>query len=101
MTVAVKKAFVWKKELDSHPGAIAEALAPLARATGDLQRIMVYRFPDARKGAIEFHPISARKLVSVANGSGFAPSSIRVLLVEGDNRKALGSALTKGLGDAG
>lgn len=101
MAVTVKKTSLWKKELHNHPGTIAEALERLAEAGTDLQLVMVYRFPDARKGAIEVHPISGRKLISVATNSGFAPSSVPVLLVEGDNRKALGSALTKALGDAG
>ena len=62
---------------------------------------MVYRFPDAHKGAIEVHPISERTLKSIANSAGFATSAVPVLLVEGDNRQGLGYALAKAIGDAG
>jgi|SRR5215831_19939755 len=101
MEVIIRKTLLWKKELDNHPGAIADGLEPLAEAGADLQLVMVYRFPDARKGAIEVHPVSGRKIISIATSCGFAPSSIPVLLVEGDNCKGLGLKLTKALGDAG
>ena len=101
LVTIIKKTSLWKKELDNHSGAIAEALEPLAKSGADLQLVMVYRFPDARKGAIEVHPVSGRKLISIATSCGFVPSSIPVLFVEGDNRKGLGLKLTKALGDAG
>jgi hypothetical protein len=101
MAITVKKTFLWKKELDNHPGAMAEALEPLAESGADLQLVMVYRFPDAHKGAIEVHPMSGRKLISTAKSAGLAPSPVPVLLVEGDNRQGLGYALAKAIGNAG
>ena len=76
MAITVKKTFLWKKELDNHPGAMAEALEPLADGGADLRLIMVCRFPDAHKGAVEVHPISERTLKSTANSAGFAPSPV-------------------------
>jgi hypothetical protein len=76
MAITVKKTFLWKKELDNHPGAMAEALEPLAEGGADLHLVMVYRFPDAHKGAIEVHPISGRKLISIAKSAGLAPSPV-------------------------
>jgi len=87
--------------LITNPGAMAEALEPLADGGADLRLVMVYRFPDAHKGAIEVHPISERTLKSTANSAGFASSPVPVLLVEGDNRQGLGYALVKAIGDAG
>ncbi len=101
MAISVKKTFLWKKELDNHPGAMAEALEPLAKGGADLQLVMVYRFPDAHKGAIEVHPVSGRKLLSTASSAEFAPSPVPVLLVQGDNRQGLGYTLAKAIGDAG
>ena len=101
MAITVKKTFLWKKELDNHPGAMAEALEPLAESGADLQLVMVYRFPDAHKGAIEVHPTSGRKLISIAKSAGLAPSPVPVLLVAGDNRQGLGYALAKAIGNAG
>lgn len=79
---------------------MAEALEPLADGGADLQLVMVYRFPDAHKGAIEVHPISERTLKCTANSAGFAPSPVPVLLVEGDNSQGLGNALAKAIGEA-
>jgi hypothetical protein len=101
MAITVRKTFLWKKELDNHPGAVAEALEPLAEGGADLHLVMVYRFPDAHKGAIEVHPISGRKLIFTSKSAGLAPSLVPVLLVEGENRQGLGYALAKAIGDAG
>ncbi len=47
MAITVKKTFLWKKGLDNHRGAMAEALEPLADDGADLRLVRVYRFPDA------------------------------------------------------
>jgi hypothetical protein len=73
---------------------MAEALEPLAESGADLQLVMVYRFPDAHKGAIEVHLMSGRKLISIANSAWLAPSPVPALLVEGDNRHASPHART-------
>src|SRR5581483_6863818 len=67
----------------------------------DLRLVMLYRFPGTDKGAIEVHPISGRKAMGLARSTGLAPSSIPVLLVEGDNRAGLGYALAKAVADSG
>jgi hypothetical protein len=101
MAITVKKTSLWRKELDNQPGTLAETLEPLAETGADLQLVMLYRFPGTDKGAIELHPISGRKATGTARSSGLAPSSIPVLLVEGDNRAGLGHAFAKALGDSG
>lgn len=101
MAISIKKTFLWKKEIDNHPGAMAEALEPLAEGGADLQLVMVYRFPDAHKGAIEVYPISGKKLISAAKSADFTPSPVPVLLVESDDRQGLGYTLAKAIGDAG
>jgi hypothetical protein len=101
MAITVKKTALWRKELDNEPGTLAEALSPLAETGADLQLVMLYRFPGTDKGAIEVHPISGRRAIGVARKTGLAPSSIPVLLVEGDNRAGLGYALAKAVADAG
>ena len=101
MAITVKKAVLWRKEVDDRPGALAGALEPLAQAGADLQLVMAYRYPGSDKGAVEVHPVSGRKSMTAAQGVGLAPSSIPALLVEGDNRAGLGYALTKAVADAG
>jgi hypothetical protein len=101
MAITVKKSALWRKELDNEPGTLAGALEPLAQSGADLQLVMLYRFPDTDKGAIEVHPVSGRKTIAMARSAGLEPSSVPVLLVEGDNRAGLGYDLAKAIGEAG
>jgi hypothetical protein len=102
MAVTVKKAVLWRAEIKNRPGTLASTLAPLAEAGADLQVVMGYRYPGATdKAAIELHPVSGRKSTAAAKTAGLAPSPIPVLLVQGDNRRGLGHALAKAIGDAG
>ena len=102
MAVAVKKAILWRKEIDNRPGMLASTLEPLAEAGADLQVVMGYRYPGGTdKAAIELHPVSDRKSTAAAKKAGFAASPIPALLVQGDNRQGLGHALAKAIADAG
>jgi hypothetical protein len=102
MAVTVKKAVLWRKEIDNHPGMLASTLEPLTEAGADLQVVMAYRYPGgADRAVIELHPVSGRKPTAAAKTAGLAPSPITALLIEGDNRQGLGHALTKAIGDAG
>src|SRR5271170_2868947 len=98
MAVTVKKAALWRKEVDNRPGMLASALQPLSEAGADLQVVMAYRYPGAvNKGVIELYPVSGRKVSAAAQAAGLAPSSIPILLVEGDNRAGLGTLLQRRL----
>ena len=102
MAVTVKKAILWRREVDNQPGMLANTLQTLSEAGADLQVVMAYRYPGAEnKAAIELHPISGKKSVAAAQTAGLAPSCISTLLVEGDNRPGLGHAIAKAVGDAG
>jgi hypothetical protein len=101
MAVTVKKAVVWRREVDNNPGMLANTLQPLSEAGADLQVVMAYRYPGGEnKAAIELYPVSG-KAAAAAQTAGLAPSSISTLLVEGDNRPGLGHAIAKAVGDAG
>ena len=102
MAVTVKKAILWRSEVDNSPGMLANILQPLSEAGADLQVVMAYRYPDGEnKAAIELHPVSGKKSAAAAQTAGLAPSSISTLVVEGDNRPGLGYAIAKAVGDAG
>src|SRR6266404_4600634 len=100
MAVSVKKAILWRREVDNQPGMLANTLQPLSEAGADLQVVMAYRYRAENKAAIELHPVSGKKSVAAAQTAGLAPSSISTLLVEGDNRPGLGHAIAKAIGDA-
>jgi hypothetical protein len=94
MAVTVKKAILWRREVDNQPGMLANTLQTLSEAGADLQVVMAYRYPGTEnKAAIELHPISGKKSVAAAQTAGLAPSCISTLLVEGDNRPGLGHAI--------
>ena len=102
MAVTVKKAVLWRTEIDNRPGMLASTLEPLSEAGVDLQVVMGYRYPGGKAtAAIELHPVSGRKSTAAAKRAGLAPSPISALLVQGDNRQGLGHALAKAIGDAG
>ena len=98
----VKKAILWRREVDNSPGMLASILQPLSEVSADLQVVMAYRYPSGEnKAAIELYPVSGRKSAAAAQTAGLAPSSISTLVVEGDNRPGLGHAIAKAVGDAG
>ncbi len=101
MAVAVKKATLWRKEVENRPGELARTLEPLAQAGADLRLVMGYRYLSGEKAAVELYPISGRKLVAAAQQAGLTASSIPTLVVEGDNKPGLGHAIAKAVSDAG
>jgi hypothetical protein len=50
MAVSVKRAILWRREVDNHPGMLADILQPLSEAGTDLQVIMAYRYPGRPEG---------------------------------------------------
>jgi hypothetical protein len=102
MAVTVKKIVLWRKEVDNQPGTLARTLEPLARAGADLQVVMGYRYPgNEAKAVIELHPVAGKKLTSVAEQTGLAPSSIPTLVVEGHNKPSLAQKIAHVVAEAG
>ena len=101
MPVTVRKAVLWRKEVDNRSGMLANGLEPLSEVGADLQVVMAYHPGGKDRAAIELHPVSGRKSTAAAKTARLAKSSIPALLVQGDNRQGLGHALTKAIADAG
>ncbi len=102
MAVTVKKAVLWRKEVENRPGALASTLEPLAAAGANLKVLLGYRLSgDGTRGAIEVYPISGKKVIAAARNAGLAASTLPALLVEGDDKPGLGHALAGALGEAG
>ena len=101
MAVTVKKATLWRREVENKTGVLATVLEPLAAAGTDLQVVMGYRYPgNESKAAIELYPLSNKKAMTAAQAAGLSASSIPTLLVEGDNKPGLGYVIAKTLADA-
>ena len=102
MAVTVKKAMLWRSEVDNQAGALARTLEPLAGAGADLQVVMGYRYPgNETKATIELYPVSGKKSAAAAQSAGLAASPLPALLVQGDNKAGLGHTIAKAMGDAG
>lgn len=103
MAVSVKKAKLWRKELDNRPGTLARALAPLGDAGVNLQTVMGYRFPsDEDRAAVEVWPIEGKKAEDAARKGGLQPfGDVTCLIVEGDDRSGLGARISQALAEAG
>ncbi|MCL6506027.1 MAG: hypothetical protein K6T59_03290 [Bryobacteraceae bacterium] len=102
MAVTVKKAVLWRREIENKPGELARTLEPLARAKADLGVVMAYRYPgDETRGAVEVYPVTTKKAAAAASEAGLSAAAIPALLVEGDNRPGLAHALSQALADAG
>lgn len=103
MAVKVKKAVLWKRDLENRPGTLAAALKPFADAKVNLQVVMGYAYPNERnRSALELYPVSAGKGESAAKSAGLAPmNQTSCLLVEGDDRVGLGYDMSSSLARAG
>jgi len=102
MPVKVKRITLWRKELENHPGTLADTLEPVAKAGADLQVLMGYCYPgDRTRAAVELFPIANKKATAAAQGAGLAAVGIAAVHVEADNRKGVASAITRTLADAG
>ncbi|HEV8232683.1 MAG TPA: hypothetical protein VGQ75_10075 [Thermoanaerobaculia bacterium] len=102
MAVSVKKISLWRSEVANRPGSLAGALAALAEAGADLRVVMAYRFPgDETRGAVELYPVTGKRAQSAARSAGLSESGIPTLLVEGEDRPGIGSAISRAIAEAG
>jgi hypothetical protein len=103
MPVSVKRITLWRTELDNKPGALAALMQPLASAGANLKVVMGYRHTAAKQGKaiVEIYPVSGRKVTGAAEAAGLNGSSIPTLLVEGEDRPGLGSAIASGISAPG
>jgi len=102
MAVRVRRITLWRKEGENKPGLLAETLEPLAAAGADLHVVMGYRYPGREtKAVIELCPVRRKKVVVAAQAAGLSEYSLPTLVVEGDNRPALGHAISRAIADAG
>jgi hypothetical protein len=100
MVVTVKPIKLWRREIENKPGALAQALEPLATEGADLQVVMGYRYPGhEEKAAIEVHPIAGKKVSAAAQRAGLKDAEIATLLVQGDNQPGLGHAIARAIAD--
>lgn len=102
MAVSIKKLVLWTAEIGNQPGTLGRALEPFAEVGVDLKIVMAYEKPgDAGTSIVEIGPVTGAKAHRAAKAAQMKQSSIPCLLIEGDNRAGLGSAVGAALGGAG
>ncbi|HYV67072.1 MAG TPA: hypothetical protein VE964_12580 [Myxococcales bacterium] len=101
LKLTVKPMKLWMYHGGDRKGLLADTLEPLAAAGVHLQIAMAYRLPkEMDRCAIEVFPIDGPTAEAEARRVGFAVSDTPCLLVEGDDRRGLGAAISKAISDA-
>lgn len=102
MPTTIKRAQVWRTEVDHTPGQLAGVLGPLAAAGSDLQVVMAYRLPGhPSRAVVEVYPVAGKKQAMAAATSGLTAAGLPVVWVQGDNRAGLGASIADALAAAG
>jgi len=102
MAVTVKAITLWRKEIENQVGTLAQALEPVAKAGGNLQVMMGYRYSgEGHKAAVELYPVAGKKITAAAGEAGLVAAAIPTLLVEGDDKPGLGLAIAQAIAGAG
>jgi len=102
MALTVKKVELWRREVESRPGLLADVLGILADAGTNLEIAMAYRYPGNQAlGAIEVFPVAGKKRVAAAQAAGLQPLALAALRVDGTDRRGTGRAIARALADAG
>jgi hypothetical protein len=103
MGLSIKKAVLWRRELENRPGSLSESLKPFAEAGVTLQVVMGYTFPGKPDlAAVEVYPVTGNRAETAALAGGLAPAEgINCLVVEGDDRPGLAYEMTDAISRAG
>jgi len=99
MAVSVKKAVLWRRDLENRPGTLADALRPFADGKVNLQVVMGYVMPGAKaQAALEVYPVTGKKAEVAAKAAGMEPmTGTAALVVEGDDQVGLGYRMASAL----
>ena len=102
MTVRIKRIRLWRTEVPRRPGALAEALEPLAQGNADLKVVRVRATPSgAGRQAIEVYAGEGKRAAKVARAAGFSLVPSTTVLLQGDNRPGLAYAVANAIAWAG
>ena len=102
MAVRIKRIRLWRTEVPSRPGALAEALEPLAQGNADLKVIRARATPAATgRLIIEVYAGEGKRAAMVARAAGFSLVPSTTLLLQGDNRPGLAYAVANAVAWAG
>ena len=102
MAVTIKRIRLWRTEVPNRPGALAEALEPLAQGNVDLKVVRLRTTPTgAERLSIEVYGGEGKRAALVARSAGFSQVPSTTLLLQGDNRPGLAYAVANAVAWAG
>ena len=102
MAVRIKRIGLWRTEVPSRPGALAEALEPLAHGNADLQVVRVRAATgDAGRLSIEVYGGEGKRAAIVTRAAGYSVAPSTTVLLHGDNRPGLAYAIANAVAWAG
>ena len=102
MDIKIKQIRLWRTEVQRRPGALAEALEPLAHLGADLKVVRVRPAPGrARRNLVEVYAGAGRRAAMVAQASGFSLTPATTLLLQGENRPGFAYAVANAVAWAG
>jgi hypothetical protein len=102
MAVSIKRIRLWRTVVPSRPGALAEALEPLAQGNADLKVVRVRTTPsDTGRLTIEIYGGEGKRAAMVARTAGFSLAPATTLLLQGDDRPGLAYAVGNAVAWAG
>ena len=87
MAIRIKQIGLWRTEVPHRPGALAQALEPLAQQGADLKVVRVRTAAGkTRRKVIEIYAGEGHRATMMARAAGFSLSASTTLLLQGDNR---------------
>jgi hypothetical protein len=103
MALTVKKAVLWRREIENRPGTLADSLKPFAKAGVNLQVVMGYAPPPGKgASAVEVFPVGDAKAEQAAKEAGLRPAQeVHCVVVEGSDRAGIAYDMASAFGSAG
>ena len=102
MAVRIKRIGLWGTEVSSRPGALAEALEPLAHGNADLKVVRVRAATGgSARLSLEIYGGEGKRAAMAARAAGFSAAPSTTVLLQGDNRPGLAYAVANAVAWAG
>jgi hypothetical protein len=103
MALSIKKAVLWRREIENRPGALAESLKPFAKEGVGLQVVMGYSSPNRETGsAVEVFPVADAKAEKVAKEAGLhAATEVHCVVAVGSDRTGMAYDMANAIASAG
>lgn len=103
MNIRIKQIRLWRTEVLRRPGALAQALEPLAHNGADLKvvRVREARGGRGRRNVVEVYAGEGQRTSVVAQAAGFSLTKAITLLLQGENRPGFAYAVANAVAWAG